>query len=921
MCNELYRDGVIRPSQSPWSSPVVLQKKKDNTWRFCVDYRKLDDVTDKDNYPLPRIQDILNSLNGAKVFSKLDFRGGYHQIPIDERDKQKTAFVVNQGLWEYNVMPQGIKNGPPTFQRIVDRLLAQLDSNCALAYIDDIVVYSTSVTDHFKHLEQVLSLLHGAKFQLNSSKCELFKNGIQYLGHIINANGVAPCPENTRAIVDLPTPTNTKAAISFIKMAEYYHNHIENFSIIADPIFELTRKNAVFEWNERRQHAFDTIKKLLTSRPLLRFPDSTLPFVVQVDAANTGVGAVLMQDAGNGEQPVAFMSQKLNRSQRNWCTTEKECFAVVSAIRKWSHYIAGRDFTVRTDHHALCWLNRRQNNNPKLNRWRLMLQEHSFSIQHVKGSRNCVPDCLSRFPINMSFDDDAEYRSITTQTDESMVTSANTVNQITDYRSPIDRLDEKKSSISMRINGSKNVVSVITRSMDQGRRLDQSPASLRIEAKSKTAMNLRTTADINQNTIDVFDIEELKVHQQQDLSINKIIENLHLKPFSNEYKLQDGLLCRFVNNSRGCSMVPVIPRSKVKDVLLAYHNSSINGSHFGKDRTYYKIRDRFFWSGMYKDVEDHVKTCPNCSVNKYARRKPVGHLNSMDPPNGVWENLAMDFVGPIAPTSTSGKNYILVITDLLSKFVITKATHDNKALTAAKVLVEEVILKFGAPNQILTDNGSHFTGKLFEEITSLCGVCHVRTIPYHPQANGACERFNSSLCENLASICNSRRTNWDQQLSKTTFAYNTSRHTSTRMTPFHMMFGRHPKLPFDLHRSRTTATECHEYTTQLTEYLRTALESVTSNISRDQMKVKERYDRNRPNEIFDVGDFVYVQVIGLRPKLAPKYDGPYQVIQRLNSCCFRVQNINDLREIINVHSNRLRRQVKPSAGRVSDNAQ
>ena len=446
--------------------------------------------------------------------------------------------------------------------------------------------------------------------------------------------------------------------------------------------------------------------------------------------------------------------------------------------------------------------------------------------------------------------------------------------------------------------------------MNRGQRQTHPPSSLQTDVKSTEEVNRRTTTDADENTIDVFNTEELKIHQQNDRSITKIIENLHLKPFSNEYKMKDGLLCRLVNNSRGSSAVPVVPRSKMKDILLAYHNSSINGSHFGKDRTYYKIRDRYFWSGMYKDVENHIKMCPNCSANKYARQKPIGHLNSTDPPNGVWENLAMDFVGPITPTSASGNKNIIVITDLLSKFVVTKARRDNTASTAAKVFVEEVILTFGAPNQVLTDNGKHFTSKLFEEMTSLCGVCHVRTTPYHPKANGTCERFNSSLCENLAAICNSKRTDWDQQLSKTTFAYNTSRHTSTRMTPFQMMFGRHPKLPFDLHHPRTTAIECHEYTRQLKDYIRTAVESVISNIQREQVEVKKRYNRNRLNEIFNVGDFVYVQVIGLRSKLAPKYVGPYQVIQRLNDCCFRVQNSNDLREIINVHSNRLRRQIK-----------
>lgn len=199
LCDQFYRDNIIRPSQSPWSSPVVLQKKKDNTWRFCIDYRKLNEVTEKDNYPLPRIQEIFDALNGAKFFTKLDFHGGYYQVPIDENDRPKTAFITRNKLWEFNVMPQGIKNGPPTFQRIIDKVLGQYQWNFVLSYIDDIIIYSKSIDDHLQHLQQVLLLLNHANFRLNINKCEFVQKQIKFLGHMINENGIAPCPDKVRA--------------------------------------------------------------------------------------------------------------------------------------------------------------------------------------------------------------------------------------------------------------------------------------------------------------------------------------------------------------------------------------------------------------------------------------------------------------------------------------------------------------------------------------------------------------------------------------------------------------------------------------------------------------------------------------------------------------------------------------------------
>lgn len=863
LCQQFLHDKIIRPSQSPWASPVVLQRKKDTSWRFCLDYRKLNDVTEKDNYPLPRIQEIFDALQGAKYFTKLDFHGGYHQIPIDERDKPKTAFVTRAGQWEFNVMPQGIKNGPPSFQRIVDKVLGKMQWHCAIAYIDDIIVYSKSIEKHHQHLEQILSRLYHANFRLNPIKCEFLKQEIQFLGHIISERGIEPCPQKTKAINEFPTPTNAKSAVSFVKMAEYYRNHIPDFSSLAQPLFQFTKKDATFVWGEQQEKSFRTIKHLLTEKPLIRFPDSNLTFVIQVDASNVGIGAVLTQDTGGGQQPIAYFSQKLNRQQSNWNTTEKECFAVVSAIRKWEHYIRGRDFVVRTDHHALCWLNRRYNSNPKLNRWRMALQDYTFVIEHVKGNANCVADCLSRFPVDPSVNDDLQQRSTSTQT-------------------------EKPTPI---------VSVVTTRTMTH-----TNATTSAIETLSTPFLPSKET-----NRINVFTNENLQRDQQQDAGIKKILQNIHLSPFNREYSMREGLLCRNHNRSGKGVSVPVVPKSRVKDVLMAYHNSSMNGAHFGKDRTYHKIRHRYHWSGMYQDVANHVRSCPNCSVNKHSRTKPNGHLMSVDPPEGVWENLAMDFVGPITPPSSDGSRYILVITDLLSKFVISKATRDNSALTAAKVLVEEVILKYGSPNQILTDNGSHFTAEIFNAITSLCGVCHVYTTPYHPKANGTCERFNASMCDSLASICNSKRTDWDRQVSKTTFAYNTSHHVTTGYTPFELVYGRRCKLPFDLAKITTTIADPHLYLHQLKTYLRTATHIAADQIRLKQAKAKQRYDLHRAHEQFSIGDFVYVKRLGFHQKLAPKYDGPYQVIQLLNDCTFRVQNPSDLRHVFNVHANRVRR--------------
>ena len=394
---EMLRDGVIEPSQSPWASPVLLVPKRDGSTRFCVDYRRLNAVTVRDQYPLPQIQDIFDAMGGSSIFSTLDLKSGYWQIPVDERDKEKTAFTCHRGHFQFNRVSFGLTNAPAVFQRAMDGILSPVLGHCALVYIDDIVVYSKDAEEHERHLHEVFTLLQNAGLRLKSSKCEFARPSVELLGYIISADGITPTPEKTSAIRELPPPRNIKTLRSFLGLANYYRQCMKDYGRLAEPLIELTRKGTVFQWTQERQTSFDALKALLVSPAVMAYPDVQKPYRLYTDACAYAVGAVLVQTDNAGvERVVQYISHQLSSVQRRWATIEKEAFAVVYAITKLRPYLYGAEFVVLTDHKPLKSLFSSEMQNTKIQRWAVLLAEYGATIQYREGKNNIRADMLSR---------------------------------------------------------------------------------------------------------------------------------------------------------------------------------------------------------------------------------------------------------------------------------------------------------------------------------------------------------------------------------------------------------------------------------------------------------------------------------------------------------------------------------------------
>ena len=392
---------VIRTSTSPWASPIVLVAKKDGDVRFCVDYRKLNRVAKFDAYPMPRIEELIDTVGPARVISTLDLAKGYWQIPVDEGSKDKTAFTTPFGLYEFNVMPFGLHSAPATFQRMINHVLRDCWS-FARAYIDDIVIFSSSWEEHLDHLCKVLSCLQEANLTIKMAKCQFGRSEVRYLGHVIGGGKVKPDPQKLEAVKDYPTPVCKRDVRAFLGLAGYYHHFVPHFSTVAEPLTELTkgRNPDKVRWTEDCEAAFGKLKELLVTPPVLKVIEPEKPYILQTDASELGLGAVLSQLGDNsGEHPVAFASRKLLPREKNYSVIEKECLAIVWSLQVFRVYLLGQKFTIETDHQPLSWLDKMKNTNHHLTRWALAVQPYRMELQHRRGSLNKNADGLSRGPL------------------------------------------------------------------------------------------------------------------------------------------------------------------------------------------------------------------------------------------------------------------------------------------------------------------------------------------------------------------------------------------------------------------------------------------------------------------------------------------------------------------------------------------
>ena len=846
---DLEKRGVIVPSDSPWAANVVLVNKKDGTKRFCVDYRKLNAVTIKDAYPVPRIDETFDALRGAKWFCTLDLASGYWQVALDEDASQKSAFIVRNGLYQWKCMPFGLCNAPATFERLMEKVMAGLQWEILLVYLDDIIVFGETVMETLERLQVVLDRLRNAGLKLKPSKCHLFQRSVAYLGHIVSAEGVATDPQKVQAVANWPIPGCVRDVRSFLGLASYYRKFIQGFAEIASPLHALTEKSRKFFWSESCQVAFDELKGRLQTAPILSYPIPDGDFILDTDASGDGIGAVLSQIQDGDEKVLAYASRKLSRPERNYCVTRRELLAVVVYLKHFKQYLYGQKVTVRTDHAALRWVLNFKNPEGQLARWMEVISQYDLDIEHRPGKKHGNADGMSRRQCKQCGREEVVSDEVTHE-------DPNVVPQ-----------------------GDESVARGVT-----------TQSLLSTEALREAQLQDKTMSWIIKSKEDGGGRPEWKVVSHLTASCKTYWSQW------DQLEVRDGLLSRRWESDDGKSVkwLLVIPLKFRKEILAELHGGKLSG-HLGVSKTLAKVKFRYFWPGMSADVRSFLRVCDLCARRKSAAKKRVAPLQQYRV--GVpMERVAIDLLGPL-PKSDSGNLWVLVVGDYCTKWIEAYPLPDATATTVALKLVNEFVCRFGVPQELHSDQGTNFESKVFSEICQILGVSKTRTTAYNPKSDGMVERFNKTLAQMVSVLIDPvrRQKDWDEVLPYATFAYRCTPHDSTGESPNMMMLGREVSLPVDL------VTECprvqNSTHTDFAEKLRSDMQQAHDRarecLGKSARRQKRNYDRRASEHGLKEGQLVWLfnpaRKKHLSPKLQLRWEGPWLIVKRLSDVTVRIQ--------------------------------
>ena len=843
---EMLDNDIIEPASSEWSSPILMVPKKTKQgepqkWRLVVDYRKLNLQLIDEKFPLPNITDIFDSLAGAIYFSHLDLAQGYYQVGLDSESRKVTGFSTPDGQFQMKRLPMGLKISPSAFSRVMSIAMAGLSFSKCFIYLDDLIVFGKNMQHHNDNLNDIFMRLRKTNLKLNGSKCQFMKTELNYLGHKIVNGGILPDEDKVKAIMNHPTPKTGDEVKRFVAFVNYYRTHINKFAYLTIPLNRLTKKGVMFNWTEECDKAFHEIKKILSTAPLLEFPNFAPNniFRLTTDASGYAVGAILSN--GNGK-PVSYASRALNKAERNYATIEKELLAIVWAVQHFRPYVFGRYFEVFTDHKPLESLFKMKCLNSRLAKFRLILNEYDFDVVFIKGIDNAGADCLSR----INFQDiknvtiNAVTRSMKKEVENKPVEVLKREGTVIHFGKTI-----KKKNLPLISNFCHHDWEYNTIFVRQNHELDLVSTVFSLVEFFKNNKIKEVTVTSDDDCTPLMDAFVRRIKQFSEL--NKIYVLKGVEP---------------VNDLRR------------RTIILNDYHLLPTGGHSGITKMVKNIKKRYTWTGLEKTVTDFVNKCQACQKSKIFKhiKSDLAITTTADQ---SFQKIYLDLVGPL-PRDNSPYVYILTIQCELTKLVETVLLPDKSSETVARAFVDSFILRYGTPRCIATDQGKEFVSKLFQDVCEILEINHRTAAPYHPESIGALENTHKHLHNFLRIMVNERKSNWSEWVKYWTFSFNNSIHQSTGFTPHELVYGRICNIPTNEGR-HLACKNYGDYPNELKKRLELAISSAKGNLNAAKEKIRTNFRGSALNN-YQIGKKILLRNRARNSKLSNNYDNPGTII-------------------------------------------
>jgi hypothetical protein len=854
--------GYIIPSESPYSSPILFVKKKDGSFRLCVDFRALNLITIKDSYPLPNVQDLLDRLAAAFIFSKLDLKSGYWQLRMDPDCEELTAFATKYGLFQWRVLPFGLANAPAAFQRLMYNLFKKLPF--VVVFLDDLLIFSNSLAEHAQHLRQVFDILIANNLVLNKNKCVFNEEQVLFLGHVVSHGRIAIDPAKTAAVREFPTPTDRVSLQRFLGLANYVRRFIKDYAHVTVPLTDLLQQDkslpdgisTPWKWGAAEEEAFTTLKDRICSAAALAIPDPNQGYTLHTDASTKAIGAQLSQQG----RVIAYESRKLIKAEQNYSTRDLEVLAIVHACKVFRPYILGApSVQVLTDHKPLEYVNTQATTPARWVRWVEYLQEYNLHFNYIKGSKNLAADALSRMhgdnfppPDSPTATDNHDARPSST-----LVTSSAATFTTDDSNTLCESLQE-----------------FICRLATNYMATDDEPET--VLAAAATTFISSPQSDLLQRCAEAY---------AHDKVLARFIKDLQLKgkksQFARRFTLRDGLLYLFG------TIRLVVPTPELR--LEVFEEAHLSSGHAAFERLFPLVHRHYYWPKLAEDLKSWTRSCHGCQTSKAASTSKVGLVLPTDIPEERGEQLSMDFVTGL-PRTAAGHDAILVVVDRLTKrvrLIPTAATCD--APEAARLFFRHVFPVFGLPQAIMSDRDSRFLSLFWKTLFSALGTKLNFTTAYHPQADGQTERMNRTMQQVLRVLVKDEN-KWDDLLPFVEFTMNATPSSTTGMSPFFADTGREPRSALALATTRP-GDEKHSTTAQEIDAI---VKRLRDRMLWAQTLYVEQANKGRMACPFQEGEEVLLHIGSIilpgnpNSKLKPIWIGPFTISKIIGDSTVRL---------------------------------